>query len=84
MTTTLRGFQHEIEQIHDRELAKQRAEGRIALEKDKHKEKAPQVSKPKDPAISSAADPAAGQLDNDDDSHVKLQVHQLPYLTMHI
>ncbi|KAF8754179.1 Elongation factor Tu GTP binding domain [Rhizoctonia solani] len=27
MTTTLRGFQHEIEQIHDRELAKQRAEG---------------------------------------------------------
>ncbi|CAE6426415.1 unnamed protein product [Rhizoctonia solani] len=74
MTTTLRGFQHEIEQIHDRELAKQRAEGRIALEKDKHKEKAPQVNKPKEVNLSGGADPAAGQLDSDDDdSHNKLQ-----------
>lgn len=74
MTTTLRGFQHEIEQIHDRELAKQRAEGRVALEKDKHKEKAGQANKPKDPTIPGTAGRATEQLDSDDDdSHNKLQ-----------
>ncbi|CAE7195371.1 unnamed protein product [Rhizoctonia solani] len=74
MATTLRGFQHEIEQIHDRELAKQRAEGRLVLEKDKHKEKVPQASKPKDPVAPVAAEVSTDRLDNDeDDSHNKLQ-----------
>ncbi|CUA69196.1 GTP-binding protein 1, partial [Pongo abelii] [Rhizoctonia solani] len=74
MATTLRGFQHEIEQIHERELAKQRAEGRLALEKDKHKEKAPQTAKSKEPVVPVNASPSTDRLDNDeDDSHNKLQ-----------
>lgn len=50
MATTLRGFQSEIEQIHDRELAKQRAEARAVLDKEKHKEKATPAAKGKDTA----------------------------------
>ncbi|CAE6435062.1 unnamed protein product [Rhizoctonia solani] len=74
MTTTLRGFQHEIEQIHERELAKQRAEGRLALEKDKHKEKAPQAIKSKDPVTPATTGASTDRLDKDeDDSHNKLQ-----------
>jgi hypothetical protein len=74
MATTLRGFQNEIEQIHERELAKQRAEGRIALEKDKHKDKAPQAGKLKEPATSTTE--SIGRLDDndEDDSHNTLQV----------
>ncbi|CAE6406375.1 unnamed protein product [Rhizoctonia solani] len=74
MATTLRGFQHEIDQIHERELAKQRAEGRLALEKDKHKEKAPQTAKSKELVVPVNASPSTDRLDNDeDDSHNKLQ-----------
>lgn len=75
MATTLRGFQSEIEQIHERELAKQRAEGRIALEKEKHKEKAPQTTKGKETAAGAAEDPSASRLNADgDDSQETLQV----------
>lgn len=75
MATTLRGFQSEIDQIHERELARQRAEGRIALEKEKHKEKAPQNNKGKDTATDTTEDTSAGQLNIDaDDSQEALQV----------
>ncbi|CAE6476190.1 unnamed protein product [Rhizoctonia solani] len=74
MTTTLRGFQHEIEQIHERELAKQRAEGRLALDKDKHKEKAPQAGKAKEQTAPSTPSASVVRADSDeDDSHNKLQ-----------
>ena len=82
MATTLRGCQHEIEQIHERELAKQRAEGRIALEKDKHKDKAPHTGKTKDTSAPGATDPAAGRLgDDEDDSHNALQVRYITTLS---
>lgn len=77
MATTLRGFQSEIEQIHERELAKQRAEGRIALEKDKHKDKAPPASKPKDAPAPAATEPAGRLNDDEDDSHNALQVRYM-------
>jgi len=74
MATTLRGFQSEIDQIHERELARQRAEGRIALEKEKHKEKTPQNTKGKDTATDTAEDPLASQLNIEgDDSQEALQ-----------
>ncbi|KAG8687487.1 hypothetical protein FRC09_013463, partial [Ceratobasidium sp. 395] len=66
MATTLRGFQNEIEQIHDRELAKQRAEARIALDKDKHKEKGPQAAKGKDVASAVAPADERSKVDEDD------------------
>jgi hypothetical protein len=76
MATTLRGFQNEIEQIHERELAKQRAEARVALDKDKHKEKGPQIGKGKEPATAATKNaPADDQLNADeDDSQDTLQV----------
>ncbi|KAG9084514.1 hypothetical protein FRC07_013617, partial [Ceratobasidium sp. 392] len=70
MATTLRGFQSEIDQIHDRELAKQRAEARVALDKEKHKEKGPQAAKGKDTAniTTSADDRLAADEDDTQDA----------------
>ncbi|QRW03853.1 Elongation factor Tu GTP binding domain [Ceratobasidium sp. AG-Ba] len=73
MTTTLRGFQSEIEQIHDRELARQRAEARAVLDKEKHKEKGAQAAKAKEGASPTTDTTDDGSKADEDDTQDVLQ-----------
>jgi hypothetical protein len=76
MTTTLRNFQNEIDEIHSREITKQRASATTAAEKEAKK-----TTKPKD-AKDMKEKPAVEEMEEApriDDASGELQVLYLPH-----